>query len=364
MSADQIIDAWVQDRQRCASTFTTDPANVFPRTLDCMSGCGRYGKGYSTPGSCKGCSQLSSLRRDGDIVPVLTIEGGTKYVGTTYTIAHSPAPFVKYTEASANGTRYLVQVPGTVGHEFVVSSIIESDMRRQSMSPLPSARWMYSCNGSTMIVNENVVPLDLTEWKPVEFLVQLLTQCDYLDRFHYAHGSPSLAHLGMTTKPIKYTHKGMNIMCKQGIVIRPGSCTALSIADAKGGVIRFIGSMNQCGLAPDIQLNSTAGLCTLPARTYELRVRPQGLRVKGIDFYAFMIAVMTHASFRERFIADPITAKFWNSMWHTEDLATVTLGVERVSGNNYRSIMDLLSGIPLRSNITKEGIEYLQTIKV
>ena len=206
--------------------------------------------------------------------------------------------------------------------------------------------------------------LDLSEWKPLDFVTQLLTQCDYLDRFHYAHGSPSLAHLGMSPRPVKYTHKGIVVTQPLGLIIRPGPCTAISIADSKGQPIRYIGGMNQSGVAPDIQVDVSTGRCVIPSRTYEHRIRPQGQRVKGLDFYAFMVAAMTHTSFRERVLACPETGKFWNSMWHTQDLPTITLGVERISGTNYRSVMDLLAGIPLRSNIMKEGIEYLQTIKV
>jgi hypothetical protein len=278
-----------------------------------------------------------------------------------------------------------------VDQYIITSCIIQSLMKTENLPGPPIFRWSYGCGSNTVLIDENpslgvgtlkeiaqhsnyveqprtpmarftsVTPLSRAVMRGI--IYQLVTVLNFLSKYDFVHGEPSLCNLGFENQPCKFTYRGKSITSPITLIIVPSSQSSISVKRNDGTAYRFYNagklettefksnSLPIEEMVPFLGFQS-GNICTegditntfinpcLPELAQSMvvgyRIGSQNnvfaayLRHLGIplfqssfDLYMFLSALMSESVFYYAVFNDSEILDIWRELWHPQEYNSV-----------------------------------------
>jgi hypothetical protein len=412
------LKAYDKDPKTALNAGKWEPwSQFFPKDRNCMCKLGWGVKPYSQRQVCAGCHLVTRLVPKNKLPESSIFQIGVgKYRGTilvvrvlqkelngyvqTYTPSRIAALMLKKLSlmvvcepsftSNLSTTTYWETVSG-IDQYIIISCIIQSLMKGQNLPGHPIFRWSYGCGSNTIIIDEtpslgvgslkeiaqdstyveqprtpmarftSVTPLSRDVIRGV--IYQLVTVLNFLSKYDFVHGEPSLCNLGFSNQPCKFTHRGKTFSSPITLIIVPSSQSSISIERNDGSSYRFYNA----GKVETLEFKSNSlpieemvpflgfqsgNICTesdttntfinpcLPELAQSMvvgyRIGSQNdvfatyLRHIGIplfqssfDLYMFLSALMSESVFYYAVCNDTDILNIWRELWHPKEYDNV-----------------------------------------
>lgn len=381
LTADQIILRWKEDRRDISrSVNICDIGDLWLYLIPQSEQCSCKIVGLSSiKNVCIGCSIVSRLFRNGDIVlnKATTIKFGAhigmQYFVTIVKVSHAPIKnysLVTYSDELIDKlqkynpllcpTFFFASNENYVKHYAVISSIMEYEMNKVGIPCIPTFRWIWKCEDNIGIV-ESVPNLGKGSFneilKSTEFmetprspvarktsilplknevgrglLFQLVVSLHFLSSYAFMHGSPSVKSLAFSRTPVDFIYQKVNISSPLTLYIIPSFLSSISmIIPKQTSVIRIFHPGCDSLLKgkpkfPNIDLlnfsNNVSGYKigeNLDIFNYFIKFSGLPLFYKSLDLYLFLTVFMYEESFHQYVHNDESIYSLIKSLFNDEE---------------------------------------------
>ena len=437
-------------------------SQIFPKDRNCMCKLGWGVKPYSQRQVCAGCHLVTRLvsknklpessmfqigvgKYRGSILMVRVLQKEFNGYVKTYTPSRIAALMLKklslmvVCEPSFNSnlkTTYWETVSG-IDQYVIISCIIQSLMKVENLPGAPIFRWAYGCGSNTIIIDEtpslgvgslkeiardsnyveqprtpmarftSVTPLSRSVVRGI--IYQLVTVLNFLSKYDFIHGEPSLCSLGFSNQPCKFTHRGKSLSSPITLIIVPSAQSSISIQNNDGTNYRFYNAgkletlefksnslpieemvpflgfqsgnicresdstntfINPClpELAQSMVVGYRIGSQSDVFATY-LRHIGIPLFQSSFDLYMFLSALMSESVFYYTVCNDTEILNIWRELWHPKEYDDVMACLAEIRKNegketpSFTTLLHSLSKFIFRCDALENTWRRLQKLE-
>lgn len=419
---DNLLARYKQDREQIIKLVETDPDRLVntlwkhtsPLAID--DGC-RCQMGKGDIRSIFSCAQCKNLRRlidfkQGGIGVPFQIKCG-KSIGKNLIIVNNNLchPYLSWNLDSCNRTKsYLKQYQNIItcgsldntkisdmrfinGDTFTIRTLITWMIQKifdnKGLPHVPSLHTAFICRGTGYSLYD--MPsigmfYDLTKVPSLnangyldpriakDIIIQVLVILKELSNVNFTHGNPSLDGLLFNKEPVSYLYDGYHVDSSITVQIAGlwnSSATFNNVHYFPNNIDAEI-VLDRNTFAPDI---ATRNICSKDSCESSLMYRLNNstidiynairhigfpLYVGSLDFYCFIVSLMSQEAFYKSVMSDESLKRLWSMMWLPEDIETIN---KLVTEDNDLSPVGIIRGSWLRCdivsymwNIIKKGI--------
>lgn len=430
LTADSIIKQWKLDRYKISKNVISNPENVWngiPFTEDCTCTIRNNVNELNTDQTvCIGCKTLRKICEKNNIcyektfrVLVGSFRGmnlnairiSNSRVFSNYQICDKPIEVGRHImdrhslmgvcESSFSSfmqnSVFYKYMGSKIGHQLIVSFLMQSEMKKIQMLNIPSPRWVYSCNNTVNLVRE-VADYFGTQLNEIyesrrdsysitkSIFIQLVAILHFLNEYAFTHGEPIIDYLQFFIRNHDFSYNGLEFNSPIVLVINPSGSASLSIKNKLGNNIRIYHPGNEIEqryeiwdlinleIKPVLSLSSTSGSCYIRESTsvnvnpceasylskrvvtykinhdydmFKKYVNTLGVPLfySSFDLYSFLCELMKIEKFRLDVIQNESLLNIWKQLWIPEELNDVMTNLNDLNLINYHLRCDALNVI-------------------
>ena len=278
-----------------------------------------------------------------------------------------------------------------------MSCIIEFYLNVYSLPSLPTAKWMYQCDGSVNIVEENInLVTDYSTINIYDILLQLSSTLLILSQNAFTYGTPTINSLYFENKACKFSYDSINTTFQTTLRFTPSFNSAINI-----GYKRFYFNQPQLSSkyfevdkCPKISIKQILSTdinalysCTynnikipcLPKynkiyktcykigedyQTFYSYVTNYGLPLfySSFDIYSFLVSILINPILFNSFMSNLKLELLWKNLWNPDQYDSLMYNLKLLNPlSTAIDILQFLSNYDLRCDAIKYFWETLKT---